>query len=69
VISEVEAVPEMDALVSVCLVVGCQRGQNAKFDARGIAVFLDSPYDFDCTSSSLLLIVGLDDLSKCPLTE
>jgi hypothetical protein len=68
-ISEVETISEMDALVSVCLVVGCQCRQNAKFDARGIAVFLDGPYDFDCTPGSLLLIVGLDDLSKRSLTK
>jgi hypothetical protein len=40
VVTEVEAVAKMDALVAVALVVLCKGGENSQFNPRGIAVLL-----------------------------
>lgn len=68
-VPEVEAIPQMDALVTVGFVVRGQRRQDAKFDAGGVAVFLDRPYDLHGTFGSFLFIVGLDDLAKRSLAK
>jgi hypothetical protein len=68
-VSKVEGVSQVDALVSVCFVVESKCGKDAQFDAASIAIFLNRSDDFDSTFRSLFLIECLNNLSKGTLTE
>lgn len=66
---EVEIIPQVDALVTVRLVVQCKCRENPQLDAGGVTVFLDRSDDFHGAANLLVPIVGLDDLSKCTLAK
>jgi len=65
----VEAVAQVDASVSVLLVVNLERGEHPKFDLAGIAVLLDRPNDLDGDKLVALSVSGLDNLAKRALTQ
>jgi hypothetical protein len=68
-ISKIEAVPEMDAFVSVVLVIVGQGREHSKLNPRGIAVLLNRADDFDGAASFALFVIGFNDLAECSLPE
>ena len=69
VISEVEAVSKMDALVSIVLVVRCEGGEHSQFDPGGIAVFLDGSNHLNRYSAVLLTVPRFDYFAKRALAK
>jgi hypothetical protein len=69
VASVIEAVSQVDAAIPVFLVVGLERGQNAKLDSRSIAVFLDGSNDLDSHRLVPLQITGLHYFAKSALSK
>jgi hypothetical protein len=69
VITPVEGVSKVYALVAVGFVVLGERVQDPEFYSRGVSVFLHSPDDLDGDLFSRSSIIGLDDFSKGALTE
>lgn len=65
----VEAVPQMDATVSVLLVVGLERVQDAELDPGGVAILLDRSNDLDSHRLAPLDVASLDDFAKGSLAE
>lgn len=68
-VAEIEAILEVNTLVAVGLVVGCQSRQYAQFNSRSVAVLLNRANDLDGTAGLPLLVVRLDHLPKSTLTQ
>lgn len=69
VASVIEAVSQVHASVPVFLVVGLERGQNAKLDSRSITVFLDGSNNLDSHRLVPLQIAGLYHFAKGALSK
>lgn len=69
VASVIEAVSQVNASISVFLVVGLEGGQNAKLDSRSIAVFLDGTNNFNSHRLVPLQITGLYHFAKGALSK
>jgi hypothetical protein len=69
VASVIEAVSQVDASISIFLVVGLERGQHAKLDSGSIAVFLDGSNDLDSHRLVPLQIAGLYHFAKGALSK
>ena len=67
--SEVEAVSEMNAAISVLLIVGLEGCQDTEFDLAGISVLLYRTDDLDGNELVAFLISGLHDFAECTLAE
>ena len=67
--SEVEAVPEMDATVSVLLVIRLERCQDSEFDLARIPILLYRSDDFDRNQLVTSPVLGLDDFAECSLAK
>lgn len=65
----VEAVPKVDASVSVLIIVGLEGGENPQFDPGGISVFLHRSDDLDGNELIVPSVTGLDDLAKGALPK
>lgn len=68
VASVVEAVSQVNASIPVFFVVGLERGQNAKLDSRGVAVFLDRSNNLDSHRLVPLHVTGLYHFAKGTLS-
>lgn len=69
VVSVIEAIPQVDAFIAILLIIRRERGQHSQFDPRCIPVFLNRPDDLHCAPRFAVLIICLDYLSKCSLSE
>lgn len=67
VIPKVEAVPQVDALVSVLPVIRGQGREHPQLYARGVTILLHGANDLDGTSGPFSPVVRLDYLSKSTL--
>ena len=65
----VEAVPQMNAAISVLLVICFERRQNSKLYPGGIAIFLNGSNDLDGDGLAASTVMGLHDFTKCSLAE
>lgn len=63
-IPEVEAVPKVDTFVAVAFVVRSQGRQDSQLNSRCVTILLDRAYDFNCTASLALLVIGFDNFAK-----
>lgn len=69
VISIIETIPQVDALVSIGLVVGGKSGQYPQLDPGRVPILLDRTNDLDRAPSFALFIIGLHHLSKRALSK
>lgn len=67
--SKVETVPEMNAAISVLLIVGLEGRQDTELDLAGISVFLNGPDDLDGNELVAPLVFGLHDFAECTLAK
>ena len=68
-VSEIERISQVDALVAVRPVVECQRGKDTQFDPGSVSVLLDRSYDLDSALGLFPFVVGFDNLSERALTQ
>ena len=66
---KVETIAEVDAPVTVLLVIGFESLQDSEFDPRSIPVLLYGPNDLDSDKLARLAIPSLYDLAECSLAE
>lgn len=69
VATEIEAVPEMNAAISVLLIVCLQGCKYPELDLTGIAVFLHRANDLDGDKLIAFPVLGLYDLAESALTK
>ena len=69
VISEVKAVPKMNTLIAIALIVRGQSRQNSQLDSGRVPVFGDGTNDLDRAARLPLLVICFDYLTKCSLTQ
>lgn len=68
-LSKVKALPQVDALVAVVLVVLRKCGEHPQLNPRRVTVFLNRPDDFDGAASMLLPVIRFYNLAKSTLSE
>jgi hypothetical protein len=69
VVPEVEGITQVDAFVSIGLVVQRQCGENSKFNARCVTVLLHGAYYLDGTLCLSFLVKSLHDFPKGSLAQ
>lgn len=69
VVAVIEAIPQVDTLVAVLLIIRGERGQHSQFDPGCIPVFLNRADDLHGAPRFAVLIICLDHLSKGALSE
>jgi len=65
----VEAVPQMNALVPILLVIAGEGGQNSQFDPRCIPVFLHRSNHLDRAFRTLRTVIGFHHLAERALSQ
>jgi hypothetical protein len=68
-ISEIEAVAQMNALVPVFIIIVCQSREHAEFYSACITIFLHRTNNLDGTFAVSVLVPGLDDFAKGALSK
>lgn len=69
VVSKVERIAQVYALVSICLIIESQRRKHSQLDTRCIAIFLYRPNNLHGTSGLFPFVICFDDLSKSSLAQ
>lgn len=64
---KIEAIPEMDTLIPILLVIRFQRRQDSELYPRSVSVFLDGPNDLDGYFCSAFPVNSFDYLAECAL--
>ena len=68
-VTDVEAIPQMDAPVAGVLVVGCQCSEDSQLDATSVSVLGYGSDDLDGAFGAFLSVIGSSDLAECALAK